>query len=428
MSEQEPTSDNSSTPELSNDETGSTVTTAESNAPATYDAAPEKGHDRGASPQRAAAVGHDTPELSALADSQPVAVDQGRSRATGVVIAMGATALSIWLLREFSSVVAPIFLGANLLIAAYPIYTLLLRIRTPRFLAAIATGLTVLFVLLFGVAALVWSGTSMVSKLTSYSDQFTGLYQDTIAFVSRFGLDEGQLLDQLTSISPSNILSVARGLLSNLSSAGSLILVVLVILVFMVMDLPSMAERMKLTNRLHPAFTGNLKTFVEGIRRYWLVTTIFGVIVAVIDGLALVVLGVSLPVVWAVLSLITNYIPNIGFVIGLVPPALLALVEQGPVTALLVVLIYSVVNFILQSIVQPKFTGDAVGITPTVSFISLLLWAAVFGPLGALIALPFTLMIKAMLIDNDPKTRWINAMIAANPDKVEVPDTVKEKA
>ena len=351
----------------------------------------------------------------------PIPVDQGRSRAAGVVLALGATALSIWLLREFKSVVAPVFLGANLLIAAYPVYTLLLKIKTPRFVAAILTGLTVLLVLLLGVGALVWSGSTMVRKLGSYSDQFTGLYNDAIKFVSQFGFDEQQLVEQLKTISPSNVLGVVQGVLSQISNAGGLILVVLVILVFMVMDLPSMAKRMDLTSRLAPGFTENLETFVAGIRRYWLVTTIFGLIVAVLDGFALVALGVSLPVVWAVLSFITNYIPNIGFVIGLVPPALLALVERGPVIALVVVVAYSVMNFVIQSIIQPKFTGDAVGITPTVSFISLLLWTAVFGPLGALIALPFTLMIKAMLLDGDPRTRWVNTLIAANPKPVEEP-------
>ncbi len=408
MSEQESISDNQAAKKSSNEEVGATVTTPDRDSPSTDSPSTGDGHSGDAQHRGSTGDG---------AVREPVPVDQGRSRATGVAIALGAAALSIWLLREFSSVVAPIFLGANLLIAAYPVYTYLMRIRTPRILAAIVTGLTVFLVLLLGVAALVWSGSSMVNKLTSYSDQFTTLYQDGIQFISRFGFNESQLLDQLTSISPSNVLSVVRGLLSNASSAGSLILVIVVVLVFMVMDLPSMAKRMNLTNRLHPEFTSNLETFVAGIRRYWLVTTIFGVIVAALDGVALALLGVSLPVVWAVLSLITNYIPNIGFVIGLIPPALLALVEQGWVTALLVVAIYSVLNFVLQAIVQPKFTGDAVGITPTASFISLLLWAAVFGALGALIALPFTLMIKAMLIDNDPRSRWVNVMIASHPEK-----------
>ncbi|MEO7586517.1 MAG: AI-2E family transporter [Arachnia sp.] len=350
-----------------------------------------------------------------------VPVQPGFSRATGVAIALGATALAIGLLTTFADIVAPVFLGVNLLIAAYPVYTILNRLKVPRVLAAIATGLTVLLVLAAGVAAIVWSGTSMVTALRGYSDQFTELYTQAIQLLGKVGFDESALLEQLKTISPSNVLGVVKGLVSNASGATAIILVVLVAMIFMVMDLPSMKERMQITDRLHPAFSSNIESFVFGIRRYWLVTTIFGLIVATLDGGLLLILGVPLPLVWAVLSFITNYIPNVGFIIGLLPPALLALVEKGPVTALIVVLAYSVMNFVIQSIIQPKFTGDAVGITPTVSFISLLLWTAVFGPLGALIALPFTLMIKAMLLDSDPRTRWINALIAANPKTVEEP-------
>ncbi len=351
--------------------------------------------------------------------STPEQNPEGFSRATRVAIALGATALAIGLLTTFADIVAPVFLGVNLLIAAYPVYTILTRWKAPRIVAAIATGLTVLLVLAAGVAAIVWSGTSMVNALRGYSDQFTKLYEQAVGLLGRVGFDEAALLEQLKSISPSNVLGVVKGLASNASGATGIILVILVAMVFMVMDLPSMSERMRITDKLHPAFSSNIESFVSGIRRYWLVTTIFGLIVATLDGGLLLILGVPLPLVWAVLSFITNYIPNIGFVIGLLPPALLALVEKGPVTALIVVLAYSIMNFVIQSIIQPKFTGDAVGITPTVSFISLLLWTAVFGPLGALIALPFTLMIKAMLLDSDPRTRWINTLIAANPKTVE---------
>ncbi|MDO5737623.1 MAG: AI-2E family transporter, partial [Propionibacteriaceae bacterium] len=283
----------------------------------------------------------------------PTPAEPGRSRATGVAIALGATALAIGLLSTFADIVAPVFLGVNLLIAAYPIYTVLDRLKVPRFLAAIATGLTVLLVLAAGVAAIVWSGTSMVNTLRGYTDQFTELYQQAIGLLGRVGFDEAALLEQLKSISPSNVLGVVRGLVSNASGATGLILVVLVAMVFMVMDLPSMKERMAITSTLHPTFTSNVETFISGIRRYWLVTTIFGLIVAALDGGLLLILGVPLPLVWAVLSFITNYIPNIGFIIGLVPPALLALVEKGPLVALIVVLAYSVMNFVIQSIIQP---------------------------------------------------------------------------
>ena len=134
------------------------------------------------------------------------------------------------------------------------------------------------------------------------------------------------------------------------------------------------------------------------------------------------IVGVSLPLVWVVLSFITNYIPNVGFFIGLIPPMLLALLEKGPTEALIVVIAYCVLNFVIQSVIQPKFTGDAVGITPVVSFVSLLLWTAVFGALGALLALPLTLMVKSLLLDNDPRARWVGALISSSPDSVDTSD------
>lgn len=82
---------------------------------------------------------------------------------------------------------------------------------------------------------------------------------------------------------------------------------------------------------------------------------------------------------------------------------------------------YSVLNFVIQSLIQPKVTGAAVGISPTVSFLSLLLWAWVFGPLGALIAIPATLAVKALLVDSDPRLRWVNAFISADPLKGDHP-------
>lgn len=338
-----------------------------------------------------------------------------------VAIVLAAVALSLMLLREYSGIIAPLFLGVNLLVTAYPIYTWLTRHRVPRWIGAIATGLTVLLVLLAAVGMIVWSVTSMVRKLSDYSAEFQQMYEESIALLAQFGFDQTVLLEQLRSISPTSVLNLVGNIASAGSGATGMIVVVVIVMVFMVMDLPSMSTRFDITDRLHPRFTGSLESFALGIRRYWLVTTVFGLIVAILDGVVLVILGIPLPLVWVMLSFITNYIPNVGFVIGLVPPALLALFEKGPITALIVVVAYCVLNFVIQSIIQPKYTGESVGITPTVSFLSLLLWTAVFGALGALIALPFTLMIKAMLIDNDPRLRWVNALIASNPKDV-LPD------
>ncbi len=66
--------------------------------------------------------------------------------------------------------------------------------------------------------------------------------------------------------------------------------------------------------------------FSGGVRRYFVVNASFGAVVAVIDGVALWLLSVPAPTVWAILAFVTNFIPNIGFVLGLVPPVVMAFV------------------------------------------------------------------------------------------------------
>ena len=116
---------------------------------------------------------------------------------------------------------------------------------------------------------------------------------------------------------------------------------------------------------------------------------------------------------WGLLAFVTNYIPNVGFLIGLVPPALLALLEGGPQLMITVIVAYSVINFVIQSVIQPKFVGDAVNLSLTLTFLSLLFWSFAIGPLGAVLAIPLTLLAKALLLDVDPDTRWISELLAS---------------
>ncbi len=63
------------------------------------------------------------------------------------------------------------------------------------------------------------------------------------------------------------------------------------------------------------------------------------------------------------------------------------------------------------SIIQPRFIGDAVGLSTTLTFVALVFWAWLLGGLGAILAIPMTLLIKALLIDTDPKAAWANALM-----------------
>jgi predicted PurR-regulated permease PerM len=124
-----------------------------------------------------------------------------------------------------------------------------------------------------------------------------------------------------------------------------------------------------------------------------------------------------------VLAFVTNFIPNIGFIIGVIPPALIALLESGPGTMIAVIVVYSVINFLIQSVIQPRVVGDAVGLSPMLTFISLVFWTWVIGPLGALLAVPLTLLTRALLVEADPRTQWAIPLIAGTPAPGKEPES-----
>jgi len=187
------------------------------------------------------------------------------------------------------------------------------------------------------------------------------------------------------------------------------------VLLFMAFDTNGARRNLRVLAGSADAAVGALVHFAEGARTYMVVAATFGLIVAIVDGVALYFLGLPGAFVWAVLALVTNFIPNIGFVIGLVPPALIGLLEGGPRLMVAVIVVYCVVNFVIQSIIQPRIVGGSVGLSPTLTFLSLVFWAWLLGPLGALLAVPLSLLLKALLIEADPRLSWALPLISGRP-------------
>ena len=219
----------------------------------------------------------------------------------------------------------------------------------------------------------------------------------------------------LDKINFSSVAGLLGDLLASLAGVFSNMLLLLFVVAFMALDAVRFSRRLSLARPERPEIVGALDSFVAGTRTYLLVSTIFGLIVAVIDTGFLWWVGVPLPLLWGLLAFITNYIPNVGFIIGVIPPALLALLEGGPQLMILVIVAYSVINFIIQSVIQPKILADAVNLSLTLTFLSLVFWAFVIGPIGALLAVPLTLLMKALLLDADPDTRWISSLFEGGP-------------
>ncbi|MXP20814.1 AI-2E family transporter [Gordonia sp. HNM0687] len=349
---------------------------------------------------------------------------KGWSMPRGTIVLLSATGLIVTVggMKAVSGLVGPIFLALMLTVAVQPIPVWLRRKGVPTWLAFIATLLAVYGILLTLFGSLAFSIARLATILPEYADKFQGLVDNFQEFLTSHGVSSDNVQDMISHIDPGKALGYMSEVLEGTLSVASALILVVTLLLFMSADALSYDKRINVLRGIRPDIAMAFQSFAQGTRSYLLVSTVFGLIVAVFDSVALWIVGIPLPILWGLLSFITNYIPNIGFVIGLIPPALLALLDGGWGQMLLVIAIYSVINVVIQSVIQPKFVGDAVGLSTTLTFLSLVFWAWVIGPLGAILAVPLTLMSKALLIDIDPSTRWADILLSSSAPKSE-PDS-----
>jgi AI-2 transport protein TqsA len=154
------------------------------------------------------------------------------------------------------------------------------------------------------------------------------------------------------------------------------------------------------------------------------VTTLPGALQGALNGLVLWALGVPGAFLWGLLTFLCSFIPNIGYFIAIVPPLFFGFLTGGVPTLLWVIVMYTLINAVVQSVVQPRVVGNAVALSQTITFVSVLVWAVIIGPIGAILAIPLTLLVRAILIDSDPDARWWRPIIgdfteARNQMKIE---------
>lgn len=315
--------------------------------------------------------------------------------------------------RSGSAIIGPVFLALTLVITFHPLRRKLIKVGAPSWAATGVVLLAIYGVLLIIIGSVALAIGRLAVALPTYSAKFTSLYTTVIAQLSTLGLGQAQLTSMLGNLNISSFTGVAQYLLSGVSNALSLIVLLITVVIFLAADGAGIDRRLERIRANRPEIAAGFTDFAGRVRSYWIVTTVFGLIVAVIDVGALFFIGVPLTLTWGVLAFVTNYIPNIGFVLGVIPPALIALLDGGVGPMIAVVISYAVINFLIQTVLQPRFTGDAVNLAPTVAFVSLIFWAFLLGALGALLAVPATLFLKSMLVDHGDRD-WVGALLDAN--------------
>ena len=364
----------------------------------------------------------------------------------GALISVAAAVIIFWGVRSLAFILAPLAMAMVITIAILPLPGWFTKKGLKPGLALILTILAVV-----GVIALVALITiASVGKLAGYLPTYaanlstqtsavepastgsasglaarigislpvtaTSTIQASTAVTSTAGSGAAQSLAGLnlsnlsSVVSPSQVSGTAEAIVVAAAKAVGMMFLVLFIFAFMLSAAFSLRDKSFLgLSEDNPAMV-SVQQFTVEVRQYVNIMTVINFMVAVGDTLILALLGIPFAALWGILAFFMGFIPSIGWWISLIPPFLIAWAQFGVGTAVIVLLSYVLINGGVQNIVQPKMMGKGLRISPLVVFVSVIVWATVLGGMGALIAVPLT-MIVMKILELSESTRWITALM-----------------
>jgi AI-2 transport protein TqsA len=232
------------------------------------------------------------------------------------------------------------------------------------------------------------SVTRLSENLPTYQNALAGLLEG----VSQRLATRGIMLDEALKPDPAKIMGRVGVLLgAALGMVGYGLLAIVLVVLFLI-EIPVIQGG----GHGPGSVRHRLDQAMRMVRRFVGLNGMIGAVIAVVDLGIMVMLGTDGAVLWAVICFLFAFVP-FGFMLSLIPPFILTLLEHGVGRALILFGLFFVVNFIGDNVIKPKLMGGGLGLSPLLIVIALLVWGVVLGPMGALLAIPLTLTVKEIL-------------------------------
>jgi predicted PurR-regulated permease PerM len=254
-----------------------------------------------------------------------------------------------------------------------------------------AIAITVLLALLGGLVLMVVLARSL-SNLSQNLPQYQSALANLVDGLSQKLAARGIELDEALKPNPARIMGRVSMLVGTALSLIGYGLFALVLVVLFLIELPLFQGADSGPGHLRH----RLDEAMRLVRRYVGLNGMIGGVIAMVDLAIMLLLGTDAAALWAVIAFLFAFVP-FGFMLSLIPPFLITLLEQGIGRAMMLFGIFFVVNFIGDNVIKPKVMGGGLGLSPLVIVLALLGWGVVLGPMGALLAIPLTLTLKQVL-------------------------------
>lgn len=311
-----------------------------------------------------------------------------------------------------SGLLSPILLSLFLVLVTSPIMQWLKTRGLPSWLAYALVVLGVMAVGLVFILFLAVSLSQLSAELPTYSRLIEKQIVEVEQLLGRYDIDAADI-QQLDWFQPERIFQLLFSFVASLLGTVSHVGLTLLIFIYMLASAVPFSSRLRHGLASDIPLLGRFDNFASSIGIYLLIKSWLGAMTAICQIVLMWILGVDFAVLWGVFSFLFNFVPNIGFYIALLPPALVALITLGWVKALILVIGYVVINNFFDIVIAPRYLGKGLDLSTIVTFLAVILWAWIFGPIGAFLALPLTVMVKKLVLETFPDTQLLGVLISS---------------
>ncbi|MGB5812245.1 MAG: AI-2E family transporter [Polyangiales bacterium] len=316
------------------------------------------------------------------------------------------------------AIVIPFLLGLLVAIGASGVFRLT-EIGVPRWLSvalacAAAVGVCVGLGALFTFAL-----QELVSEWPMYERGWEDLRREAVRWFSRHSLGDPALA--VRELEPADAaMEYALPGLAVAARVTSNFFFVLLIAVFLLIEAAVVQvkfDRVKSIGGIETAIWR--RTSVE-VQRYLWIKTLTSVVTGLMAGALTWAAGLEHPLLFGLLAFILNYIPTVGSLVAMVPAVVIGVLTLGWSTGLVLIAGYGVINVGIGLILEPRWLGSAIGLSPSIVFLSMAFWAFVLGPVGALLSVPL-MMIVRIAAGQSPHWTWLATLLAAPREVLKKP-------
>lgn len=334
-----------------------------------------------------------------------------------VIVAAGMFIL-LWGIRSLAGILNPILLAAVITITLLPVPTAFVR---RGFKSGYALLLTILMVVL-ALVFIAWLVLASLAQLNTELPDLTSSFQDQQTTVDPSQTTPEVLAEEvLQFLDQQQFSQLFSGIILFVGNSIAQLFMTLLIFVFMLYTAMSMPNLSRLGINVDSPATTGITNLTADVRRYIVLSTGINLVVGIANTILLWILGVPFAVLWGVVSWILAYIPAVGYWLALIPPVLLAYSQQGIRTALIVFVGYALINGTAANIISPRVLGKGLRVSPLIVFMSVFIWAWLLGGIGAILAMPLTMLI-IVILDSFEATRWAASLMRYVPGSDSEPD------